>query len=226
MRYAICVWSLLCVLPLFGQGIVNDYVSLNEELIRIGFKEQNKYSELAGSPYWEEQFIPVNIERNGTKLINAFIRYNVLKDEVQIKVDPSDEDSYRLPRLGELEYVTPDYSYFLSHKVTEDNTTVYGYFIKYFESEQVEFYGKPQAKILPAQSPETSYDRGRPATIQVISHYYIQIGDNPVKEVRIKERDFRKLFGSSKKMREYFKQHKVNEIDEVIKMLSFYVENA
>lgn len=226
MRYAICVWSLLFVFPLFGQGIVNDYISLNEELVKIGFKEQNKYSDLEGSPYWEEEYIPVKIERNGKKLLSAFMRYNILKDEVQIKVDPEDEKSYRLPRWGELEYITSEYSYFLSHKVTEDSTSVYGYFIKYFGSEKVQFYGKPVAKVLPAQSPETSYDRGRPATIQVISRFYIQIDHEPLKEVKIRERDFRKLFGNSKVMRMYFKEHKVNKIEDIVEMLRFYEESV
>lgn len=226
MRNVICVWSLLFVFPLFGQGIVDNYVSLNEELVKIGFKEDGQSEELAGSPFWEEEFIPGKIKKNGKKQIEAFFRYNILKDEVQIKVDPNDDEIYRLPRLGELEYVTPDYSLFLSHKVTEDNTTVYGYFLKYFKNENIGFYGKPIAKILPAQSPETSYDKGRPATIKVLSRFYIQIGEEPIKEVKIRERDFRKLFDGSKRMRDYFKEHKVNEIDEVVKMLNFYAENV
>ena len=155
-----------------------------------------------------------------------FHDYNILKDEVQIKVDPEDEKSYRLPRWGELEYITSKYSYFLSHKVTEDSTSVYGYFIKYFGSEKVQFYGKPVAKVLPAQSPETSYDRGRPATIQVISRFYIQIDHEPLKEVKIRERDFRKLFGNSKVMRMYFKEHKVNKIEDIVEMLRFYEESV
>lgn len=210
---------------LLAQGFPSDYVSLSEELQRIGHEQEEK-KELAGSPFWEEEYIPGEIKRNGKKEIEAYFRYDVLNDQVRIKVNPSEDQFYLLPRWGDLEYETGDYSYFLSHKITEDEKSLYGYFIKYFASEDVKFFGKPLAEVLPAQRAETSYDKGRPATIKVKSNYYIQFGDEPLIEVKIKERDFRKLFNESKRMKSYFKEQKVKDIDDVVRMLHFFEEEV
>lgn len=218
MKYLFLLFACLLGSPIIAQDIVNDYVSLNEELTRIGFEEAEG-EELAGSPFWEEKFVPGAIKRNGKKEIEGYIRYNVLSDQVQIKTNPEEDEYYLLPRWGDLEYEADDYSYFLSHKVTEDERSLYGYFIEYYEGESINLYGKPLAEVLPAQRAETSYDRGRPATIKVKSFYYIQFGDEPLIEVDIRERDFRKLFKNSKQMKAYFKEEKVKDIEDVVEML-------
>lgn len=221
MKHLFVLMACLIGSPVIAQIVVDDYVSLNEELTKIGFEEVEE-SKLAGSPFWEEEFIPGEIKRNGKKEIEGYIRYNVLDDQVQIKVSPQEEEFYILPRWGDLEYEADGYSYFLSHKITDDERSLYGYFIKYYEGENIKFYGKPLAEVLPAQRAETSYDRGRPATIKVKSFYYLQFGEEPLIEVDIRERDFRKLFNNSKRMRVYFKEQKVNDIQDVVEMLKFF----
>ena len=85
--------------------------------------------------------------------------------------------------------------------------------------------GKPTAKITAAQKSQTSYDRPKPATVRLKSHYYLGVGEKPLKEVRLKERDFRKILGDGKGMEEYFKEHKVRSIEDIVEMLRFYEEN-
>ena len=226
MRGIIFILIFLWTSPFVAQMVPNDYISLNEELIRRGYPEDGKNEDYAGSSFWEEEYIPGEVIRKGKKEMEAFFRYNVLRDEVHIKTDPKEVEYYRLPRWGDLEYKTDKYTYFLSHKVTEDRRSLYGYFIRYFQSENIAFYGKPVAEVLPAQRPETSYDKGRPAPIKVRSHYYIQIENRPLVEVKIREKDFRRLFKESKRMRTYFKEHRVNNLHEVVKMLKFYEEGS
>lgn len=206
---------------LSAQNEINDYMSLQDHLRTLD--DQNSTSKkVAGSPYWEEDFLSAKILSEDKKALPVFLRYNILKDQMEIKVEKTAEDVFVLPRTKDYEYDLDEYDYFMRNYQTSEGDLLTGYIIKYYQGDNILFVGKPTAEVSAAQKAETSYDRAQPAKINVRSHYYLGIGEQPLIEVRLKEKDFRKILGDSARMKEYFKENKVRDLEDIVAMLKFY----
>jgi len=175
-----------------------------------------------GSPYLEDQFTPGLIVEEGNKSQTVYIRYNVVDDQVELKVAPSQKDIYLLPRQQKFSYKLKDYSYTLSAYNVEDLGLIKGYVQTYYASDKIVFIGKPLAQVIPGQAAKTGYDKAKPATIDIATNFYIGKPNEQLKEVRIKEKDFEKILGDKKGMKDYFDDNKIKTTDDVIKMLKFY----
>lgn len=203
-----------------AQDVPRNYVSLMDEM-RTFKATDDSNNNMAGSPYINEEFLPGKIIVDGKQFQEVYIRFNALKDLMEIKVRPDDNEIFVLPRMDKYSYKQENQTFYLKDVITEEGEMLSGFLIKYYQDPNVLFVGKPVTRIKSAKAAETSYGKAQPAKVDTYVHYYLSLNGDPVKRVKLRERDFRKIF-KSKKMREYFADNKVKEIEDVVDMLEFY----
>ncbi|WP_029331992.1 hypothetical protein [Gillisia marina] len=206
----------------FSQNEVSDYVTLRDQLKVYNENGQISNSKLDGSPYLIEEFSKGKLLQEGKNDVEVFFRYNVLKDIVEIKQKPNQNEIFILPRTENFEFQLPEYSFFLKKMITKEGEVISGYHIKYYESDDILFIGEPKSRITTAQAATTSYERDKPSKIIINMDYYLSLNGNPLTEVRLKEKDFKKILKNSSDLKEYFKEQKMKEIDDFKEMLKFY----
>lgn len=202
------------------QAQVNDFNPGNSPLqleTRVAIN-----TEVEGSPYFEDQFLPGIIEeKNGNKQ-NAYFRYNVKTDEVEVKAGPSQTKVFILPRQEKFVYKLKNYSYVLGTYNILNEGIIKGFAASYYESDKLRFIAKPFAKISEAQPAKTAYEKATPAALYIAVKYYLSVNGEQFQEVKLKEKDFKNLLKESPKFNEYLKDNKIKEIEDVVKLLEFH----
>ncbi|MGB8704143.1 MAG: hypothetical protein WCD31_03845 [Gillisia sp.] len=190
-------------------------------------RDANVLNNAQGSPFFEEQFTPGILVDTDSDSSNhkLYFRYNVISDQVQIKVLPSKNEIYVLPRQDRYKYRLKDYSYILENFDTSEGKKISGYVIQYFNGEKVNFFCKPEYRIIPGREAKTSFETEQPAKLEIDPVYYLQFGDQPLQEVKLKERELKEFFRANPEMDQYFKDHKIKEPEDVVKMLSYFEAN-
>lgn len=180
--------------------------------------------EFTGSFYAEEDFAEgVLLVEGEDKQIDVLLRYNAVSDVVEVKLKQKDS-IYVLPRLENLVYKTPEYSYRLNSYRTEKGKEIGGFFIHYFDGDDLSFVSKPMAHLQKEVQPRSGYDKYKPAHFSIKEFYYLLSDDGVLKEVNLREKDFRKELSDKSNMKKYFSEHKVKKIEDVVEMLEFYEE--
>ena len=220
--------SLLLLIPFcftgiiaFGQNIAGNYIEMRDQL-KVLEDDKTLYSTLAGSPYMENDFVQGKIIIEGQKDQPAYLKYNVAKDQIEIKANPQQNDVFVLPRNNQYKFQLNNYTYYYGNVTTSKNGYLQGYLMKFYEGDEVGFIAKPVVKIEPARAAETSYDRAKPATMTVETEYYLSVEGKPYEKIRIKERVIKRKLKDSDKLEEYFDEHRINSEDEVVELLQFY----
>jgi len=206
----------------FSQNDINNYIALRDQLKVYDLNGQISAKEMEGTPYLTEDFIEGVIIQEGAKDQNAFFRYNVHQDIVEIKVKQGQSEIFILPRVEKFVFSLSDYSLFIKNLITDEGEMLSGYHLKYYESDSILFIGEPKSKITDAKKADTSYERDKPAKIVINTNYYISFNGDPMIEVRLKDKDFKKLLEDSPELSSYFKDNKIKEIEDVVELLEFY----
>lgn len=183
-------------------------------------KENPVSYDYTGSPYMEKEFQKGTIHATDRPSVKALLRYNALEDAVEIKTFPGTEQEFLLPKLKSITYEIGNYTYFIDN-VKIENGKIQAYFARFFEGKKSSFIGRPELDITPAKEGTSGYDKPEPANMEVRMKYYISLRDGIYKEVRTKEKDLKDFF-PSKKMKNYFKNHKIKSEKDVVEMLRFY----
>lgn len=222
MRNAFLFVCLFYSFNFYAQSEINDYVSLNEKLQVLGQNGEVSQENLEGSPYLDENFTRGIINLGNKRIESMYLRYNVLNDQIEIKSQPDDEKIFILPKSDSVSYSINNYTYVSEKTRTKDGRVLFGYLKKLLELPNIVFFEKSSSYISPAQKDQTSYSQDRPAKIHITPHYYLGLGDKPVVEVDIREKDFRRLLGDAPGMENFFKENKIKDLNDVITMLRFY----
>jgi len=204
-------------------NVTSNYIQLRDELKSREVSE-SKLSNIEGSPYWEENFKNGKIESDGHTVQPVYLRYNARKEQIEIKPDLSDDEVFILPQNNRVIYNLNDYSYKYGLIETKEDKYIRGYLMRIFNSENIKFLSKVRAEIQPGKVAETSYDRSKPPHLNLIQDFYISVNGDSYEEVRLKEKDFRKIF-RSENMKKYFKDHKIKDEKDVVAMLKYYEKN-
>ncbi len=175
----------------------------------------------SGSPYVPKDFKEGKLIANG-KEIPGFIRYNVLANQMEIKIHEGSE-VITLPRDLFKAYIINNVEYSWENLFTEDGWKN-GYFIKYYERNDLKFYGFPELSKKRAVA-STGFVEGRPAHYNIVIKYYLSSNNSDLNSVRIKNKDFRKVLNIDNKGKEYLNEHKLKEVTDVVKFLEFYDAN-
>lgn len=206
---------------LFGFSQLSSY-TLESTLIQLVDEKSSELNKLTGSPYYEDKFTPGVIVENDKIGPNLYFRYDVSKDQIEIKVAPDQEETYILPRSKKFSFKLKDYTYILEQYRTLNGDLLQGYVLSYYNGEKVIFIGKPVATIIPAEVAQTGYTKDKPARIDITLNYYLGIDGANLSEVSLKEKDLKKLLGNSPEMKKYFSDYNIKEINDVVKMLQYY----
>ena len=100
-KFLICLG--LSLFSLTGNAQVTDFMPSSNSLLDYIIVNEND-KELDGSVYYEDKYVPGTILEKGRESFRAYIRYNALKDQVEVKVSPLDDEIYVLPRREKLSY--------------------------------------------------------------------------------------------------------------------------
>jgi hypothetical protein len=207
--------------PLQSQNIVGDYIEIRDQLKNLD-QDQSFYSTLAGSPYMEDDFVRGEIIIDGKKNQPAFLKYNVAKDQIEIKANPLQKEVFVLPRNNRFSFQLDNYTYYYGNITTRKSGYIQGYLMKFYEGNDVKFIAKPVLDIEPAKVAETSYDKSKPATMGVKKEYYISVDGKPFEKIILRERILRKKLKNSETLKDYYDDHRINSEDEVVDLLKFY----
>jgi hypothetical protein len=216
----IIIFTVLSFIGLTFHAQVNDFNPGNSPLqlqTRVAIN-----TDIEGSPYFEDKFLPGIIEELNGNSQNAYLRYNVKNDEVEVKAGPSQKQVFILPRQEKFVYKLKDYSYVLGTYNVRDEGLIKGFVANYYESENLVFIGKPFTKISEAQPAKTAYEKATPATLYIGIKYYLSVNGEQFQEVKLKDKDFKNLLDDSSKTSAYLKDHKIKEIEDIVKLLEFY----
>ncbi len=206
----------ICLLAFMGassQVLVNDYYEL--EFLPLESQETNNFK---GSPFLNEKFLPGAIIIEGRDPIKVMLRYNVLKEEMEIKIDQEELEIFKLSRNQNTVYEILPFQYAL-YSVKHDGKEINGYFARGFQGEKYSLLIKPTVKVTEAQKAK-GYGTDIPASIDISNEYFILFDDGRVENVRLKEKDIKKLFNSDK-VKEYFKDNSLNSVEDLNSFLEF-----
>lgn len=176
---------------------------------------------LDGSPYENEAFQSGKIAMAGKEPINAYLRYDVLNDEIEVKKEKSAQDIYVIAdkkgtnyKIGQINFVFENFQF--------EGQPLQGYFQEYYNGENVRLLKRLTTTITDPVKAQTGYQKDKPARIIIQENYFLAFNDGNIKEVRLKERDFKKALPNSKAASEYLGDHKVRDLEDFVKMLQWY----
>ncbi|MGB8704139.1 MAG: hypothetical protein WCD31_03825 [Gillisia sp.] len=192
----------------------------------ITTKPDERINDIEGSPYFEEQYVQGTLLDKEGKTQHAYFRYNVSKDQVEIKVAPQQKQTFVLPRYPRYSYRLDNYTYILEKLTTDKGNSLEGYFMEYYQGAHSRLLGKPDIDVIPGTKAKSGYDKPKPAHINIDQVYYLQLDGGPLHEVRLKEKDFKEYLEEKPGMEKYFDDHKIKDIEDVKKMLEFYDQSV
>lgn len=186
---------------------------------KITTKENENMNKVHGSPYLNDDFTFGTVTIKDKEPLKVFMRYDVLKENIEIKTDRNSEDVYVLPLAQKAEYsIGPDK--FIHDKITHEGNTISGYFREHYNGDNVRLLEKPSVTVTEAVKAKTGYDRDRPAEIIIEEEYYIVFDSGEVENVRLKKKDLRKVF-TSKEARNYLSDNRIRSVEDVVFFLSY-----
>lgn len=179
-----------------------------------------------GTPFVDEEFKKGQIIDENGRSQAAFLRYNAVEGIMEIKLDKQQEEVHVLPRISKISYFIDGFTYFLDSKRTDDGELLEGYFVHYFDGENVSLLGWPRPDVIEARAARTGYDKDKPAHLKIEMEYFLEIDNNRLKEVRLRPRDFRKAFDNNSAMKNFLSKNKVKDLETAIEALKFYEKNS
>lgn len=215
---------LLVFFTMSANSQVTDQDLLNNQMVIPVYKKTPQG--YTGSPFVNEEFKNGVILDEEGRSQPAFLRYNAVEGIMEIKLNQQQERIHVLPRIKKITYILDGYTYFIDAKRTEDGELLEGYFVKYYDGENVKLLGWPRPDLSEAQEAKTGYEKDKPAHLKVDMEYFLQLGENRLQEVRLRPRDFRKTFDKSEAMKDYLSDNKVKELDDAIEAVKFYDKQA
>lgn len=197
----------------------------NPEGAPVNFLTKNKSYEdveAAGSPYLEEEFKYGRVYAYDSLQIKGEMRYNAYKSEIEVA---EKDDSYfsLLKRPYITVQIEDDWFKMLPYKDENDLDRV-AYFNPLNQGEAVLLF-KPEVKLRRGRVPNTSYDRYVPPTYLDISSYYIKLGEEPARKIRLKKKDLLQALKAKKEaVVEYVKENdlKLNRESDAIRLINYY----
>lgn len=178
-----------------------------------------------GSPFVDEEFKKGAILDENGKSQPAFLRYNAVEGLMEIKLDKLQEDIHVLPRIEKITYELGGYTYFIDSKRTKDGELLKGYFVKYYDGDNIKLIGWPRPDLMEPQEAKSGYDKDKPAHLKIDMEYYLEIEGSRLEEVRLRSRDFRKAFDKNNRFKDYLSNNKIKSLEDAIKALDFLNEN-
>lgn len=179
---------------------------------------------IEGTPYINEIYKQGETVINGKSRTVALMRYNAFNDAVEL-LDENQKPRKLLRRKNIA--ANFDGKTYMVMEYIKGGTTRLGYFNPLNQGEAKLLY-KPKKEFIQARNPENGYDTYHPPTYKDASTYYLKVGDNAAKQIRLGRRILLKELKDQRgALKKYILEHDLNlkkEAD-VIRLLKFYNSN-
>ena len=208
--------SYLCAQISFGsveQGNVVSFLTKNKDYSDTKVK---------GSPYLQDEYQNGEIYVNDSLEVTARLRYNAYKSQIEVS-DSNDtffallKRPYIFAEIGGREFKMLTY-------LDDKDLNRVAYFNP-LNKGKIMLLFKPEIKLKRGSSPSTSYDREVPPQYIDVSRYYIKIGDEPARKVKLKKKTFTSILKDKKEqLSAFMKENELNLRNEkdVLLVLDFY----
>ena len=175
-------------------------------------------SKVVGSPFLNENFEKGVINMEGKEPLVAKMRYNVLEERIEIKLDQAGSDEiFMLPKRETTIYQFGGDQFYIKRIITEGGP-VFGYFIPLFTGTNVELLKKYSLNVSEAQAAKTGYDEDKPAKMSIEEKYYVRLPNKEFQEVEISTRKLRKDFEDVLESK-YFKNNKIKTEEDLVALV-------
>lgn len=181
--------------------------------------------EIVGTPYVNPEFQRGNVFKDGALLeSNAQLRYNALRDEIEILKQGAPESATKLIVRDEDIYVkilNDTYVY-----IESDNEEVAtGYYLVLIENEKASLYKKQKKEFIEGKKSVNTITRDIPPSFKDDEQLYISFGEGNLVEVPSSRGKKIKLFDSDKKaMKQYVRDNSlnINKDYNFLKLIKYY----
>lgn len=209
--------TVLFFLPFMGWGQYTD--SGNHGLMLITTREAPEKAP-TGSPYFEDDEFRKGIVYISEKTsLDAWLRYNVMEEVMEIKLNPDSEEVYRLPLEEEVVYKFGSRTY-SADRLRVAGSTYFGYFTEYYRGQFLSLLGKPQLEIQESTQPKSGYTDSSDR-LKIKEEYFVIWNTGKIEKVRPRHREVRNLF-DSKLAQDYLKNNRVRSIEDLTDFIAFY----
>ncbi|MAZ73564.1 MAG: hypothetical protein CMC70_10510 [Flavobacteriaceae bacterium] len=166
----------------------------------------------AGTPYAEEEFQSGNIYKNG-KLVasNVSLRYNVLRDEMEVKSSASMADAQaKILKRDKDIYVRSLNDVYVYMKSSNEEIAS-GYFKVLYEGEKFHLYQKLTKEFIEGKKAINSVARDIPPTYKGDEELYlIPVNGTPIELSGSRNRKLKAFPSHNKELKKYVKQNNLN----------------
>lgn len=220
--------SLLVILFTLSQGfsqsrtdneIINPFT--NQRLVN---ESKLEIKNIKGSPYLNEEFLPVKVSKRPEKNLSA--RYNAYKDEIEIK-QGNGAAIYVLNKkssFSKVEFTASKMAY-EAYDFIEKGEKKRGYLEKLNPTGNHFLLKKQRITFIDAKPSNTGYDNSSPAQFKKAkNNYFIKINEGNIIEFKKNKKDFAKLFPKhEKELLSYIKKQGINTKKEkdLIKLINY-----
>lgn len=200
----------------FGQ-FVQPFDGLEYGFTRVPIIKKD-LSRVIGSPFLNENFQAGVIKMKGKEPLDAKMRYNVLEERIEIRLDQTGSDEiFMLPKRETTVYQFGGDQFHIEEIKTEGGP-VFGYFSPLFSGAKVELLKKYTLTVSEAQAAKTGYDEDKPAKMSIEEKYYVRLPNKEFQEVEISNRKLRKDFGDVLESK-YFKNNKIKTEEDLVALV-------
>lgn len=217
-KLIIGVFAGLSFISVEAQQVFTD--SGNHGLMTITTKEKEGADDVVGSPYFNDSYEQGIVDIEGKGALQAYLRYNVVSEQMEIKTNPASPTTYMLPRGREATYKIGENNFVLD-KINADGQSVYGYFIEHYNGDNLRVLEKPTAQLTERVKAQNTYQKDRPAEIKIEEQYYIVLANGDAENVRLRNRDIRNVF-NTKPVKDYLSDNKIRSVEDLVAFARYY----
>lgn len=183
-------------------------------------------TDIQGSPYSTEVFLPTQLFYGDENMGNMFYRYNAYNEEIEIKQTTLESEGIRsLARDKKISIVVNGQPMSFITFIDKKGTTQNGYLTKLSDG-KYSLYRRTDVKYTEGQKAQNSFVKAIPARFSKFTEFYLGIeGVNRIDELELKNRKLIKIVPDDKKeaLKVYLKENniRINNEASVIKVLDF-----
>ncbi len=192
-------------------------------------KEIIKFSDVKGSPYIKDEFVPARVMYDGKVEKDCFVRVDAYNDEIEFKeYNNRASEIYILLKTPKLSLEINGLSmYYLRYMDEGDVKETYMY--KKYEGERYRFYARTKKIIKQKRNATTSLQTSFPARFYDIEEFFIGKGTETLNLVPLKKNKIIEQLdsGDVSKAKRFIKENKldIRKESELVKLLT-YLEKA
>lgn len=182
--------------------------------------KNNVPTNVLGSPYLDEEFLPGTVSIKETDSYQAYMRYNAFHDEIEM------QENNQAVALMKRDYVTAKIGSDLYKivKYKEGNTPKQGYVVVKKEG-PTSFYLKNKMTLKEGKEATSSYSKDQPPKFELEQTYFLAFGEEIATDVKLNKKSILGVFKDNQKALEHYvkeKKLKLKSESEVLALLNYY----